>query len=241
VTEPAKKLEHTGEHYGTGNPNAPLVGGCPACEAYMSAQKTDAAPPGDMKLLRNQRESRPMLSIVPYNGKVHGSRAMEYGADKYARGNYHGALPQGVDPVNSYLEYLDAAMRHIGKIAHAVNVAKGAGGDQKKACAAPDDEASGGFPASNLPHTDHAIASLLIAVELGAAHGLLPVDPGQPWKKDPLYAGVLERRGGADRRAAIPQKDDPDAEHARVTAAAAGFTSAPSSTASTGAPGPNPL
>jgi hypothetical protein len=184
----------------------------------------------DMKVLRNLRESRPMLSILPYNGEVHGSRGLEYGADKYARGNFFGPPPGGVDPVDRFLEYIDAAKRHLGKIAQEINVAKGTGKDPREACNCLDDEASGGFPASSLPHIAHAIAGLLIAVECGVNDGLLPADPGQPWKKDRLYAGVLERRETAAQ--GLPQKDDPDAERARVeklTKLAAG------------APGPNPL
>lgn len=178
--------------------------------------------PADLKATRNAAAAntgrdRPKLSILPYNGQVHAAGAVTYGADKYARGNYFGPPPAKVDPVDRFLEYLDAAQRHIGKIAQAINVAKGTGGDQRAACALPDDEASGGFPASNLPHIAHAIAGLMIAVECGITDGLLPVDPGQPWKRDPMYAEVLARRGAAPT--ALAQKDDPDAERRRVAAA----------------------
>lgn len=188
------------------------------------------APVGDMKILRNLRESRPELSILQYNGMVYGSRATEYGADKYARGNYFGAPPANVDPVNRFAEYISAAMRHLGKIAQAINVAKGTGGDQAAACAVVDDEASGGFPPSMLPHISHAIAGLMIAVECGINDGLLPADPGQPWKRHPMYADVLERRANGAKgnkleglrddqiraQQGLPQKDDPDAERRRV-------------------------
>ena len=175
---------------------------------------------GDMKAARNQQTAntgrdRPKLSILQYNGMVYSAAGTTYGADKYARGNYFGKLPTGVSAVDRFLEYLDAAMRHIGKMAHAINVAKGTGGDQRAACALPDDEASGGFPASNLPHIAHAIAGLMIAVECGVTDGLLPADPGQPWKRDPMYTEVLARRGAL--AVALAQKNDPDAEHTRVT------------------------
>ena len=187
-------------------------------------------PCGDMKVLRNRREARPLLSILPYNGEVHGSRATEYGADKYARGNYFGPPPANVDPVDRFLEYIDAAKRHLGKIAQAINVAKGTGGDQRAACALIDDEASGGFPPSLLPHISHAIAGMLIAVECGVSDGLLPADPGQPWKQHPMYDEVLARRaagktggpleGKSDMEIraeqGLPQKDDPDAEKRRI-------------------------
>lgn len=186
----------------------------------------------DMKVLRNLRESRPMLSILPYNGEVQGSRALEYGADKYSRANYFGPPPANVDPVDRFLEYIDAAKRHLGKIAQAINIAKGTGGDARAACACLDDEASGGFPASSLPHIAHVIAGLMIAVECGVTDGLLPADPGQPWKKDALYASVLEKRGAPAQ--GLPQKDDPDAERRRVERL-------PGSPPPSGAPGPNPL
>lgn len=190
---------------------------------------------GDKKAERDARErrsaARPMLSILPRNGMIHGSRATEYGAEKYARGNYFGAAPAGVDPVERFLNYLDAAMRHVTHVAHAINVAKGTGGDQRAACAVPDTDASGGFPPSMLPHLSHAIAGLLIAVECAVTDGLVPADPGQPWKNHPLYDDVLKRRaeglaasshGKTDTEIraeqGLPQKDDPDAERARVTA-----------------------
>ena len=188
----------------------------------MTARDSDAKPAGDLKVLRNLREARPLLSILPYNGEVYGSRGLEYGADKYARGNYFGPPPANVDPVERFLEYMDAAKRHIGKICQAVNIAKGTGGDQRAACGDLDTEASGGFPPSMLPHIAHAIAGLLIAVECGINDGLLPLDPGQPWKKHPDYAGVLDRRGAqAATLAALVQKDDPDAERKRVELAQA--------------------
>lgn len=186
----------------------------------------------DLKATRDKQNpgARPKLSILQYNGEVYGCRATEYGADKYARGNYFGAPPAGVDPVERFLGYIDAAQRHLGKIAQAINVAKGTGGDLVAACAVPDDEASGGFPPSMLPHIAHAIAGLMIGVECGVHDGLLPPDPGQPWINHPMYKDVLARRAvgkppsshhgksDAEIRAeqGLPQKDDPDAERRRV-------------------------
>lgn len=169
----------------------------------------------DMKMQRNMRESRPALSINQYNGTVHGVRATEYGADKYARGNYHGAPPEGVEPARRVAEYIDAAMRHLGKVAQAYNEALGTGKDPREALAVVDDEASGGFPPSMLPHLSHAIAGLKILVECAVHDGILPADPGQPWKQHAMYQGVLERRGQGGKPA-LAQKDDPDAERRRV-------------------------
>lgn len=156
------------------------------------------------------------LSIIGECSETHQARGTEYGADKYARGNYHGPPPAGVDPVDRFLGYIDAGIRHLRAISQAINVAKGTGGDQRAACAVVDDKASGGFPPSLLPHISHAMAGLGIGIECAVADGLLPADPGQPWKSHPMYQEVLKRRGAA--AADIPQKADPDAERRRVDA-----------------------
>src|SRR5688572_19639270 len=134
---------------------------------------------GDMKSGLT-RGGRPKMSILPRIGTVYGVRAIEYGADKYARGNYHGPPPAalGADAgAKRLLGYIDAAQRHLTHVADAVNRALGTGGDVTAACAVVDDEAAGGFPASNLPHLAHALASLLIGVTCAADDGCLPVDP----------------------------------------------------------------
>lgn len=159
---------------------------------------------GDMK--HGLGGARPQLSILPRAGLTHGGRAIEYGADKYARGNYHGPPPAklGVDAEpKRLLGYIDATMRHLTDVSDAINRALGTGGDIRAACRIVDSEASGGFPASGLPHLAHAIASLLIGVSCAVDDGLLPADPGQPWR-----AGKGEP--------AIAQKDDPGAEKTRV-------------------------
>lgn len=175
----------------------------------------------NLKTRRNKHEAhsgtaRPRLSIVPYNARVYTARATEYGADKYARDNYLGPIPKGADPVDVFLEYLDAVERHIGKTMRAIAQARANGGDVRAACGDQDTEHSVAFPPSLLPHVAHALAGLHIAVEIGIKEGLLPDDPGQPWKQHPLYQAVLAARGApAD---AAPQKDNPDAERAKMRA-----------------------
>lgn len=161
---------------------------------------------GDMK--HGLGGARPAMSILPRTGLVHGGRAIEYGADKYARGNYHGAPPAKLGEhaeAKRLLGYIDAAMRHLTHVSDKINRALGTGGDVNAAASVVDDEASGGFPASNLPHLDHALASLLIGVSCAVDGGLLPVDPGQPWK------AAMPETG-------LPQKDNPAAERERVAA-----------------------
>lgn len=156
--------------------------------------------------------ARPKLTILGKRAQVYMARAMEFGADKYARGNYHGPPPEGVTPTERYLGYLDAALRHITEIAQAITMVMGQEPEFEVgpgACGIVDAVSSGKFPASQLPHIAHALASLMIAVEVGVNDGLLPEDPGQPWASDPMMAEVNKRRD-------IPQKDDPDSEHRRI-------------------------
>ncbi len=162
---------------------------------------------GDMK--HGLGGARPALSLVPRTGAIYGVRATEYGADKYARGNYHGPPPAKLGAnagVMRLLGYIDATMRHLMHVSDKINRALGTGGDLAAACACVDDEASGNFPASMLPHLAHALASMNIGISCAVDDGLLPADPGQPWKK------VITVEAG------LPQKDDPAAEKARVAA-----------------------
>lgn len=158
---------------------------------------------GDMK--QGLTGSRPKMSILPRVALVHTIRAIEYGADKYARGNYHGPPPPTVSPEDRLLGYIDATMRHLTRVADAINRAKGTGGDTVAACCTRDEDGGGKFPASSLPDLSHALASMAIGVSCAVDDGLLPEDPGQPWKK-----ALVET--------SIPQKDDPAAERARVAA-----------------------
>jgi hypothetical protein len=149
---------------------------------------------GDMKA--GLTSGRPKLSIVPAAGELYTCRAMEYGDDKYARGNYHGSPPEGVSPAARVMGYVDAAIRHLRAVASEYNRACGVRTDVSgydecaDALCTPDDVASGGFPASGLPHLAHALASLAIGVQCGVDDGLLPPDPGQPWKN----GDVVEER-----------------------------------------------
>ena len=168
---------------------------------------------GDMK--HGLTGDRPKMSLLGEDAATFQVRGTEYGADKYARGNYYGPAPEGVTPVDRFLGYIDATMRHLLAITKAINVARGTGGDQEAACGVVDDKASGGFPPSLLPHIAHAMASTAIGIECAVRDGILTADPGQPWKRHPLYAEVLARRG-TKSGSGLPQKDDPDSERRRV-------------------------
>jgi len=158
--------------------------------------------------------SRLQFSQLPRAGLAAATRAIEYGSDKYARSNFYGPPPAklGDDaPAKRLLGYIDAAMRHLTHVSDKINRALGTGGDVAAACRVVDDEASAGFPASNLPHLSHALASLLIGVSCAVDDELLPEDPGQPWR--PALAAMT---GATTGEPAIAQKDDPAAERDRV-------------------------
>jgi len=172
----------------------------------------NADKPSDMK--HGLTSSKPKLSIIGRRSMNYQTRGMEYGDDKYARGNYYNAPPAGVSRVERFMGYVDAAMRHLTDIALAYNYAKGTGGDVGAACSIIDDEINGEFPPSMLPHIALAAASMMVGIEVAVMDGILQADPGQPWKKHPLYQTVLEKRGL--KVIDIPQKYDTEAERDRV-------------------------
>lgn len=139
---------------------------------------------------------RPKLSILPRAPQVYTTRALEYGGDKYSRGNYYGGCPDGVTPVERVLAYIDATQRHLLRVTEAINRALGTGGDVVAAIRTVDDVPSGKFPASSLFDLAHAMASLSLGITCAVEDGLLPEDPGQPWRVE---------TGKKDE--ALPQKD----------------------------------
>jgi hypothetical protein len=155
--------------------------------------------------------AKPRLTIIPRAALNHLTRGLEYGADKYRRGNYHGAPPAalgGDAAALRLLGYLDAAQRHISRVTDAMNRALGTGGDLAAAVLTVDDDATAKFPASMLPDLSHALASLALGITCAADDGLLPLDPGRPW----------DVAIGSTADAALGQKADPAAERARVDA-----------------------
>lgn len=146
--------------------------------------------------------ARPKLSICPADPKNYLTRALEYGAEKYIRGNYHGDAPEDVKPHERLLGYLDALERHISPITKAINRGIGLGHSDEEIHRAilecVDDKASSNFQASGLNHIAHALACLNLFIVCAVNDGILPEDPGRPWNP----------KGNE----ALPQKDRPDAE-----------------------------
>lgn len=163
---------------------------------------------GDMKA--GLTGAKPKLSILPRAMLTYAARPIEYGADKYARGNYHGPPPAALGENAAALRtlgYIDAALRHLTRVSDAINHALGTGGDVRAAVGTVDDDATGGFPPSMLPDLAHALASVGLGITCAVDDGLLPADPGRPW--DALRPPIE-----------LPQKADPAAERARVAALA---------------------
>ena len=135
---------------------------------------------------------KPPLELLTYPPLVYEARVSLYGDDKYkATGNYLRLMPDDAterDKAKALMGYLGAAMRHIAKIQHALisYLGSGAGAPATLADAvySIDDEADGsGFPPSGLPHICGARKSTAIFIDKAIIMGLLPADPGNPWRK----------------------------------------------------------
>lgn len=126
-------------------------------------------------------------------------RPCEYGCDKYERANFLRATGDGphseptAEDFNRFRAYLRAAMGHIMSTLDSMELHQAQDPQlvdvvgMKRAAYAVDVDAKPGqkVGASFLPHVAPACSSLLMAIEQAAACGLLPKDPGTPWR-DPL-------------------------------------------------------
>lgn len=174
----------------------------------MSANVQPPRAVGDMK--QGLTGTRPRMSLLNRHAAVHQVRGIEYGADKYVRGNYHGAAPAGVAPIERALGYLDATLRHLLRVSDAVNRALGTGGDVAAALQTRDEDGGGRYPGSGLPDLSHALASLAIGIGCAVDDGLLPADPGRPWDAaltKPEWSHLTRPQGEP-----LPQKNHPEGE-----------------------------
>lgn len=131
------------------------------------------------------------------------ARPCEYGSEKYQRANFLRFVPDGVphsEPNASDFErfraYLRAARGHIDDVLESME--RHQAGDpgltdvpgMKTAAFAIDTDTKPGqaLGASLLPHVAPACASLMMAVTQATDCGLLPKDPGQPWKLEKALA-----------------------------------------------------
>lgn len=113
------------------------------------------------------------LGLIPAQAQVGPSRVYQYGARKYAAGNYYNAtLEDGAGQ-----RYVSAALRHLAEM----QLPNGLHTPESLAALDPE---------SGLPHLDHAICGLQMLRSIMVKCGALPVDPGignEPPKAEPKH------------------------------------------------------
>lgn len=119
------------------------------------------------------------------------ARASEYGNDKYERANYARPTQGGTKAdFERFRGYLRSVVSHLAKTLDAMEYHQATDPQlenaeaMKSAALAPDTDVTPGAKvgASLLPHVAHAAAALNMAITQATSAGLLPEDPGQPWK-----------------------------------------------------------
>lgn len=140
--------------------------------------------------------------------QIYTCRPCEYGSDKYERANFmRPAVDVNVDAdvwmraaFERFRKYLRAARDHIDECLESME--RHQSGDpklvdvegMKNAAYAMDTDVTPGskIGASLLPHVAPACSSLMMAITQAADAGLLPKDPGTPWRVAPTVAKETE-------------------------------------------------
>lgn len=149
--------------------------------------------------------------------QIYTCRPCEYGSDKYERANFMRRLHDGAEPTAADFErfrkYLRAARDHIDECLESMERHQSQDpkladvNGMKMAAYAIDTDVTPGskIGASRLPHVAPACASLMMAITQATDCGLLPKDPGTPWRN----AVVAKDEHPADApRAAIAKTRD---------------------------------
>jgi hypothetical protein len=135
--------------------------------------------------------------------QIYTARPCEYGSEKYERSNFMRRVSDGNQPAKADFErfrvYLRAARDHIDETLESMERHQAQDPQlvdvegMKRAAYAVDTDAKPGqkIGASLLPHVAPACASLMMAITQATDCGLLPKDPGTPWK-DPLEQKMRE-------------------------------------------------
>lgn len=114
------------------------------------------------------------LGLVPVPSLLGPARVFEYGARKYAPGNFHSAtLEDGAGQ-----RYISAALRHLGAM-------------QEPNGLHTDDSLGARDEESGLPHIDHAICGLLMLRAILVKDDVLEGDPGEG--RDPSPPQIPDR------------------------------------------------
>jgi hypothetical protein len=132
---------------------------------------------------------KPDTSHMRTPTEVYCARNGEYGDDKYQRSNYLRPAGGIAAEFRRHRTYLRAVRSHAGLILDAMERHQAMDPeltDEAGMIAAvrdPDLDTDGRFPASGLPHHGGIVASINMAITQAVEYGLLPKDPGQPWKE----------------------------------------------------------
>lgn len=156
--------------------------------------------------------------------QIYTSRPCEYGNDKYERGNYR--RPTGGaahttptrEDFERYRAYLRAARDHIDENLDAMELHLATDPQlldvegMKRAAYAADTDVTPGAKvgASLLPHVAPACSSLNMAIVQATDCGLLPRDPGTPWRNVEHVAPVLLKPKALSIGAAVRVISDSD-------------------------------
>jgi hypothetical protein len=122
------------------------------------AGRNDAPPVSDLKIAAAR--SKPPLQLIPLHALIGLARVIEYGAKKYAPGNWVNNPGDGAAQL-----YIGACLRHLQGMQDDGGVYRTEGVEWW-------DEESG------LPHIDHAIASLVMLREIMVVNDVMKADPG---------------------------------------------------------------
>ncbi len=157
---------------------------------------------------------KPDITHVRSAFATYTARPCEYGCDKYERSNFMRPTGNGPHDVPTRADferlraYLRAAMGHV--MATLDSMERHQSQDPKledvggmiDAAYAIDTDAKPGqaIGASMLPHVAHACASLNMAIQQAVDCGLLPADPGTPWREVAKPVEKLPPIGGIVRR-----------------------------------------
>jgi hypothetical protein len=104
--------------------------------------------------------SKPPLQLIPLHALIGLARVIEYGAKKYAPGNWVNNPGDGAAQL-----YIGACLRHIAAM-------------QDDGALYPNGAVTWTDGESGLPHIDHAIASLVMLREIMVVNDVMKADPG---------------------------------------------------------------
>lgn len=117
----------------------------------------------DRDMKKGRRGLKSPLQWIPLWALQGVARVFDYGARKYAPGNWQRAGHEE-NPEQAFEDYASAALRHYAAMQEACPVGT-------VDWSAVDDE-------SGLPHLDHLICSLVMLRGISQVAGYLPADPG---------------------------------------------------------------